>query len=114
MRIEIIASRISGPDLRKLAGENYGTMIKGVVDLGRRVLALGGELHADAVAALLADGSSQEDLWGFNIHTDTEKGERLEFTSFFNIRPAAGNLSLEIEDADLKNTIKEIVDALVE
>ena len=114
MRIEIIEAPISRQQVEELAAANYGTMVKGVVDVSRRVLALGGELHADAEAVLLQNGSSQHDLWGFNLHTDAEKGERLVFTSFINIRPADGNRSLEVQDPDLKRLIGEIVAALVE
>jgi hypothetical protein len=37
------------------------------VDVEKGILALGGELHADANAALLARGSEQKDLWGINL-----------------------------------------------
>jgi len=114
MRMELVATTISRQHLEKLAAENYGTMIKGVVDIRRRVLALGGELHADAEALLLQNGSSQRDLWGFNIHTGTGKEARLEFESFINIRPADGNRSLEVQDAQLRALIRDIVDTLVE
>ncbi len=114
MRMEILETPISARQLQELADENYGTMIKGVVDIGRKMLALGGELHADAEALLLENGSAQTDLWGFNIHTDREKEDRLVFTSFINIRPADGNRSLEVQDERLRCQIRDIVDAWVE
>jgi Protein of unknown function (DUF5674) len=40
------------------------TYVKLAVDLERRILAGGGALHADCEAALLEDGSRQEDVWG--------------------------------------------------
>jgi hypothetical protein len=112
--MEFIETPITAQQLQQLAEENYGTMIKGVVDLERQVVALGGELHADAEALLLENGSSQKDLWGFNIHTDKEKEDRLVFTSFINIRPADGNRSLEVQDEGLRLQIRDIVDAWVE
>ena len=114
MRIQFIETPITSQQLQELADENYGTMIKGVVDVRKNVLALGGELHADGEALLLQKGSAQKDLWGFNVHLDRAKDDRLEFTAFVNIRPSDGNRSLEIEDDQLREAIQGIVDALVE
>ena len=41
--------------------KEYETMIKIVVDIRRRVLAGGGEMHSDCEAVLLDDGSEQDD-----------------------------------------------------
>lgn len=114
MTIEIIRRRIGKDHLRRLAKENYGEMIKGVVDIGKKMLALGGELHADAEAALLEEGSRQEDLWGFNIYVDKPDAERLEYRSFINIRPSRGNRAMEIQDQKLRHQMKEVIDSLVE
>jgi hypothetical protein len=43
--------------------EIYPILIKIVVDIRRRILAGGGEMHADCAALLLAEGSEQDDLW---------------------------------------------------
>jgi hypothetical protein len=112
--MEIVSSRIGGTQLEALVAENYGTMIKGVVDVRRRLLVLGGELHADGEALLLQDGSAQEDLWGFNLHTGQEKPARLEFTSFINVRPRQGNRSMEVLDPLLREQMREIIDGLIE
>ena len=114
MRMEIIRTRCTSTHLAELAAENYGTMIKGVVDVRRGVFVLGGELHADAEALLLADGSAQEDLWGFNLHLEIERDARLEFTSFINIRPRQGNRSIEVADPQLREQMRAIIDELVE
>ena len=42
----------------------FGTIIKLAVDTRRRILAGGGELHADCERILLEAGSRQEDIWG--------------------------------------------------
>jgi len=114
MRMEIVASCMTRTQLEALVAENYGTMVKGVVDIHRRLLVLGGELHADGEALLLENGSAQDHLWGFNIHTGQEKHARLEFTSFINIRPRLGNRSMEVADPLLRAQMREIIDALVE
>ncbi len=114
MNIQLVRSRIDRGTLSKLAEENYGEMIKGVVDVTREIVALGGELHADAQAALLQDGSSHDDLWGFNIYVEKPRQQRIDYTSFLNVRPSAGNRSMEIQDHILRKRVREIVDSLVE
>ncbi len=114
MNIEIIKKRISSEILKKIAKNNYGDMVKGVVDIHLKIIALGGELHADAEAILLQDGSKQESLWGFNIYTDKPKDERIQYTSFINIRPSQSNRSLEIESIELKDKIQKVIDSLIE
>lgn len=54
--------------LRELVARFFEDMVKLVVDVERGVAAIGGELHADAEAVLLQDGSRQADLWGANYY----------------------------------------------
>jgi len=112
MQITIITSPASAESLRQIAKENFSDMIKGVVDIHLKILALGGELHADAEAALLERGSKQEHLWGFNLYPGKTGDDRVEFTSFINIRPAQGNRSIEIQNRELKVKIRGIIDSL--
>ena len=72
--------------------------MKYVVDVERGVLGLGGEMHADAEQLLLEDGSRQADLWGANYYPGRGREGCIEYTSLINIRPAAGNRSMEIQD----------------
>ena len=113
MNVQLVRSRIDHAALTKLAGENYGEMIKGVVDVTREIVALGGELHADAQAALLRDGSRPEDIWGFNIYVEKPRRQRMDYTSFINVRPSAGNRSMEVQDHVLRKRMRDIVDSLV-
>lgn len=114
MNVQLVSSRIGHAALIKLAQKSYGEMIKGVVDVTRGIMALGGELHADAQAALLQDGSLPEDIWGFNIYVAKPRQQRMDYTSFINVRPSAGNRSMEIQDHVLRKRIRTIVDSLVE
>ena len=111
--IQIIRESISLPQVHDIAALWYGTMVKGVVDVRQRVIALGGEWHMDANTVLLADGSAQEDVWGFNIYPDERGDAALEYISLINIRPAQGNRSMEIEDTALRASIKEIIVSLI-
>lgn len=114
MDVQLVRSRIGRDTLVSLARENYGEMIKGVVDVAREIVALGGELHADAQAALLQDGSRHEDLWGFNIYVEKPRQQRMDYISSINARPSSGNSSMEVQDHTLRKRMRAVVDSLVE
>ena len=96
-------------ELAELATPQFGDMVKAVVDVGRRVVAIGGELHADVEAALLEDGARQSDLWGVNLYPAEAGDDWLEFDSLINIRPSLGNRSRLVEDPERRAVIREIV-----
>lgn len=85
MPMLFVESKISRSQLTKLAKERFGDLVKGVVDISRGVMLLGGELHADEEAALIDQGSRQEDLWGINLYPDNSGDEFIEFDSMINI-----------------------------
>jgi hypothetical protein len=91
--IVIADTRIEPGELRRLVDGYFGDMVKLVVDTRRRVVAIGGELHADAEALLLDGGSAQADLWGANYYPGLGPAGCLEFTALINIRPAQGSRS---------------------
>jgi len=85
--------------------EVYPILVKIVVDIRRRLLAGGGEMHADCEALLLADGSEQDDLWGANWYPSEQ---RIEFESLINIRPRLGNRSILIQNDDIRRQVAAI------
>jgi hypothetical protein len=112
--IEILRRATSRARLSTLAEMQFGDMVKAVVDVERRVMAIGGELHSDEEAALLEDGSAQEHLWGINLYP-AERGDTwIEFDSMINVRPSQGNRSRNVEDSARQDLIRQIVTALVE
>lgn len=113
MDIKIIRKKITKGELKNLARKSFGEMLKAVVDLKHKILAVGGELHADAEAFLLEKGSKQKDLWGINIYPDKPKSKRIEFSALINIRPSLGNRSIEIQDQKIKEKIRKIMDKLI-
>jgi hypothetical protein len=104
---------VTGDELRQLAEGRFGDMVKGVVDLRRRVLFLDADLHADQEAELLAEGSAQRDLWGINLYPDVEGLDWLEFDSMINLRPSSGNRSRGVDDPGTQEAIRALVDELV-
>lgn len=83
----------------------YETMIKIVVDVRKRILSGGGEMHADCESLLLANGSEQDDLWGANWYPDKQQ---IEFESLINIRPRMGNRSILIQDEALRQQVESV------
>ena len=115
MEIVFADKKIGREELEKIVkSSSLGDFIKGVVDVEKGVLALGGELHVDALEVLVERGSAGPDIWGFNIYPDFSRDKRLEFISLINIRPSAGNRSMEIQNEDLKKKITAIINDLIE
>ena len=111
--IKIIEKKITRDELQEIANERFGDMVKGVVDITKEIMALGGELHADEEAFLIREGSEQKNLWGINLYPQKEGENFIEFDSVINIRPSEGNRSRGVEDTDIQKKIIEIVNSLV-
>jgi hypothetical protein len=90
--------------------EEYDKMIKIVVDIRRRVLSGGGEMHSDCESVLLEDGSEQDDLWGANWYPAEQ---RIEYESLINIRPRMGNRNVLIQDEDIRRQVESITRELL-
>jgi len=111
--IVIVDRPIDPGVLRRLAERHFQDMVKFVADVDRGVAAVGGELHADEEALLLENGSRQEHLWGANYYPGRGEDGCIEYTSLINIRPAQGNRSMVIEDAALRDRIRDIALGLI-
>ena len=111
--IVILQRRIKRSELARLVKAHFGDMVKVVVDLRRQVVAVGGELHADAEQLLLEQGSRQADLWGANYYPGRGAEGCLEYTALINIRPSQGNPAMEIQDNETREAVRLIVEQLV-
>ena len=105
----MISERLAPVELARLVGQSFQDMLKFVVDVERRVAAVGGELHADAEALLLDRGSAQESLWGGNYYPGRGEGECIGYQSLINIRPSLGNRGLTVQDPALREKIRSVV-----
>ena len=83
----------------------YEDMIKIVVDIRRRILSGGGEMHADCESVLLDDGSEQDDLWGANWYPADRE---IIFESLINIRPRLGNRSILIQSEEIRQKVESV------
>jgi len=111
----IVRGSVSLAVISKLADGSYGAFVKAVVDLGRSVMAVGGEMHAGGEALLLADGSLQADLWGINLFpNDYGSGTFIEFESMINLRPRQGNRTTGVDDPTTRMMVADVVARLVQ
>lgn len=111
--IRVLEHPISRAELRTIAQEIFGDMVKAVVDVEKGVMAVGAELHADIETVLLERGSLQENLWGINLYPDITNDDWIEFDSMINIRPAQGNRSRSVGDLAIREKIATVVHRLV-
>jgi hypothetical protein len=111
--IVIAAERLEPSEVARLVQLFFGDMVKYVVDVERRVAAVGGQLHADAEQLLLEAGSRQVDLWGANYYPGRGPDDCIEYTALINIRPAQGNRSMVIADDAVRRRVREITLALI-
>ena len=111
--MQILQQAISISELKELAQNTFGDMIKCVADVKRGLLAVDADLHADLERLLLENGSAQESLWGFNLWVGEEGENFIEFDSLINIRSWQGNPSRDVEDPEIREAIKAIVNKYI-
>ncbi|WP_017301630.1 DUF5674 family protein [Nodosilinea nodulosa] len=107
--IQIIRSRAEPEQMLQML-EALGIYIKLAVDVERRILAGGGELHTDCELILLDDGSEQANIWGADWYP---LRQAVGYESLINIRPSANNRSMEIQEPVLREDISQIVQSLL-
>ena len=86
----------------------FGDFIKIVVDLEKKILAIGCELHIDCAEELIQKSSISKNLWGANAYMSDK---RIDFVSLINIRPSENNRSMEIQDPGVKDRVAAIINA---
>lgn len=108
-QIKILENQISMDEVKKLAENWYGSMIKGAVDIVGGRVALGGDYHIEDSELLTSTGSKFENVWGFNIRFEENPDGVLEFDSMVNIKPNLGNRSRNIKDEEVVKRGTEII-----
>lgn len=113
METKIVNTSISRDELRALAHEQYGDLIKAVVDVAQDIMGVGGELHVDIQTLLIEkEGSRGDSTWGINLYLEKTGDEFIEFDSMINLKPMLGNKTRGIENVEIRSRIREIVTKL--
>ncbi|HYX31252.1 MAG TPA: DUF5674 family protein [Pyrinomonadaceae bacterium] len=113
MEIILVNEGVSRTTLMEMGEQTFGDMVKAVVDIEKKVMAIGGGLHVDEESFLLERGSVQENLWGINLHAKEDFPKFVEFDSVINIRPGQDNPSRGVEDPTVRDRVIAIVKGLV-
>ncbi|OHB24284.1 MAG: hypothetical protein A3F96_00025 [Parcubacteria group bacterium RIFCSPLOWO2_12_FULL_40_10] len=112
--MHLVEKQITKAELKKIAEERFGDLVKAVVDIRQEIMAVGGGFHSDEQSFLIEKHNSKgEDTWGINLYPDKPKNEMIEFDSVINIKPLQNNRSRDIEDPEIKEKIKKIVAELI-
>jgi len=115
METRIVKNKISRVELKALAHEQYGDIIKAVIDIEQNIMGVGGELHIDIQSLLIEQENSQgQDTWGINLYLEKVGDNFIEFDSMINLKPLLGNKTRGVENIELQDKIKEIINNLVE
>ena len=107
--MKIITESLTHTELKQMAANLFGNLVKAVVDVDREIIAVDAELHSDLEALLLENGSKQKNLWGINFYPEMPGDDFIEFDSMINMRPSQGNRSRGVDDETLRKKILNIV-----
>ena len=114
MEIKIIKSPIAISELKRIAEQRFGDLVKAAVDIEQEIMAIGGELHVDEQILLIEkENSKHEDVWGINLYPDNFNGDFIQFDSMINLKPALSNRSRWIDDLAVREKIISIVKKLI-
>ncbi len=111
--MKIVTNEISIEELRAMSAKVFGNLVKAVVDINKKIIAVDADLHSDLEALLLEKGSAQKNLWGINIYPEMAGDDFVEFDSMINLRPSQSNRSRGVDDVKIQKKILAIVDKLV-
>ena len=106
--MKIIRELLMLDELKQMA-VMFGDMVKAVVDIDRKVMAVDAELHSDLEALLLQNGSKQKSIWGINLYPEMQGDDFIEFDSMINMRPSQGNRSRGVDREEIRKKIAGIV-----
>ena len=112
MKIVNNNNKISKAELGEMAEKTFGDLVKAVVDIEKKVIAVDAELHADQEQFLLENNSEQKNLWGINLYPGETGDDWIEFDSMINLRPSWGNKSRGVDNLEIQKKIIEIVNNL--
>lgn len=107
--MHIIEKPIAQGELTQIASDTFGDLVKAVVDIEKKIIAIDAELHADLESLLLNQGSIQNNLWGINLYPEFHDESFIEFDSMINIRPSQNNHSRGVDSEDIQKKIINIV-----
>lgn len=112
--LHLIEKPITKDELRKIAEERFGDLVKGAVDIVQEIMALGGEFHMDEKNFLYERRQSKSDnVWGINLYPEKSGDDMIEYDSVINLKPGLGNRTRSVDNPEIQEKIKKIVQKLI-
>jgi len=112
--MKVIKNSITISELEKMAQNIHGNLVKVIIDIKKRIMAVDADLHSDLFEFMIKEENSEpQNLWGINLYPDKEESDFIEFDSMMNLRPSLGNRTRGIESEELRDKIISIIKGLV-
>lgn len=114
MEIKIVKDAITISELMSLAQNQFGNVIKAVIDTEQEIMGVGGEFHSEIEALLIEkEKSERNNTWGVNLILDEAGDNFVEFDSMINLKPLLGNKTRDVENQATRIRIRNVVKKLV-
>lgn len=114
MKILKNQDKIEIPELKEMSKKMYGSIVKVVVDIEKEIMAVDAPMHSDLEEFLINQEDSHHwELWGINILPEIQGEGFIKFDSLINIKPGFDNRTMGIENNEIKNKIKKIVNNFI-
>jgi len=112
MEIQVIKEKISKEELKRITREQFGDLVKAVVDAEQGIMAIGGYHHEDEREFLIEREKSKfEDLWGIDLYPERVGKDFIGFDSVINLKLSSG--SRGVYHPEIQEKIRNIVDRLI-
>lgn len=85
----------------------FEVYIKTVIDVEKKVCSAGMDRNFEGEQLLLAQGSSQHQIWGGGIDVEIKE---IDFNSFINIRPRDNNTKNEIQSEKIREEYRKLTE----
>ena len=114
MNPKLLRKKISREEFNQIMEENFGNIAKVDVDIKNEILTIGGEWHSEGDELLSKEeGYSRENVWGVNFYPWNPPEKRIEYISLINVKPNFGYKSMEIQDKEIKEKIRKVIEKLL-
>lgn len=112
--LHVIENPITRAELKEIAEERFGDLVKGVVDIEKGIMVLGGELHIDEALKLVEKFQSKgKNIWGINLYPEKSGDDMIEFDSMINLKLDLGNRTRGVDSPEIMEKIKNIIHKLI-
>lgn len=112
--MKIVKGAIKISELREMAKNMHGNLVKVMVDVEKKIMAIDAPMHSDLLEFLIKEENSEPmNLWGINLYPDQLKKDFIEFDSMMNLKPGLGNRTRGVENKEIREKIIHIINTVV-